>query len=450
MVINCDFQNVFYQHCGNQMTCLVENQQLPENKVIEFYIRNGRRIPKNSVTFVKFNNCNVTKVPNGITTVFVNLKVLNIFNSKLKKISKEDIAEYRNLEQFFCQENEIEFLPGDLFDGFVNLIYVTFWGNKLKVIEPNILDGLVNLKHASFQKNVNYNCYYSTYPIFPHGISLADMKAELYEKFQKRFKFFEDMKESLEELNETATNLKKSELKWTYKYLELDNKVMNLNKTIQDLQESEKKLKSELAHQRLQQTQPRGQSPNPGPNLTIDIRAFIQEEATKDFQITIDGQNFPVHKFLLAARSPTLAEILKNNPEVESLNLVDISVETFEMILKFLYTDELPGDDGTNFFHLFTAAGKLKIEKLLKFAGSKIINEINQENALTIFTISASFGLNDLKQKSFHFIKIKYKKINIKDYWIHNPETLIKIIEKFKKKEEAVKEFEKELDKLAI
>ncbi|KAL7013176.1 hypothetical protein ACKWTF_015234 [Chironomus riparius] len=80
-----------------------------------------------------------------------------------------------------------------------------------------------------------------------------------------------------------------------------------------------------------------------------------------------------IHEFLLAARSPILAEILKSNPEVENLNLVEISVEIFKIILKFLYTDELPGGNGTNVLNLFAAAGKLKIEELKNFLGTKLL-----------------------------------------------------------------------------
>ena len=60
----------------------------------------------------------------------------------------------------------------------------------------------------------------------------------------------------------------------------------------------------------------------------------------KDFSIKIEDREFKVHKFLLAARSPTLAEMIKNNPDADELQLVDISVEIFEKILKYLYVSK--------------------------------------------------------------------------------------------------------------
>jgi len=180
------------------------------------------------------------------------------------------------------------------------------------------------------------------------------------------------------------------------------------------------------------------------------IKFHETDKSFIDFHIQIDDREFPVHKFLLAARSPTLAEILKNNPEVENLNLVDISVEIFEIILKFLYTDELPGDNGTNFLHLFAAAGKLKIEELKEYAATKLIDQTDEKNALDILKISNKYEHDELRQFAYGKIKEENPKIEFKDEWSKDVETLIKIIEAFKMKEEAIKKAEEEFKNLII
>jgi hypothetical protein len=182
--------------------------------------------------------------------------------------------------------------------------------------------------------------------------------------------------------------------------------------------------------------------------LFSDIKDFMQDETTKDFWIQIDDYQFPVHKFLLAARSPTLAEILKNNPEVEKLNLVDISVEIFEKILKFLYTDELPGDDGTNFLHLFAAAGKLKIGQLKEFAAKKLFDQIDENNAMDVLILSNKYEHEELRRKSFKIIKQKYPKVAFKDEWSVNTDKMIKVIEIIKQKEEAERKMQEDLEKI--
>ncbi|CAG9811148.1 unnamed protein product [Chironomus riparius] len=175
---------------------------------------------------------------------------------------------------------------------------------------------------------------------------------------------------------------------------------------------------------------------------------YASSSGKKNSKAMQQRQEFPVHKFLLAARSPTLDELFKANPKVENLNLIDISVETFEIILKFLYTDELPGDDGANFLHLFAATDKLKIEDLMEFAATKLIYEVNQKNALTMFKLSHKHGYEELKQKSFNEVKKKYSKINFNDKWIDDINLMIEIVANYEKKEAEIEKLQMDFQKL--
>jgi len=262
---------------------------------------------------------------------------------------------------------------------------------------------------------------------------LEKSEAILKEEIQ-RFRSFNDKYEDIQKQSKIVQADLNNQLQ------QLQNSNKNLKKENQDL----KKIKSNLESKNIATIS----TSDLKTGLLTDLNTLIQDETTKDIRIIIEDQEFPVHKFLLAARSPTLAEILKNNPEVENLNLVDISVEIFEIILKFLYTDELPGDDGTNFLQLFAAAGKLKITKLVKYAATKIIGQVDSENAFEILRHSVFFGLDDLKQKAFQEVKKKYENISFNDELIDNPEKLVKIIATFKKREEAQKKFDEEIKEL--
>ena len=67
------------------------------------------------------------------------------------------------------------------------------------------------------------------------------------------------------------------------------------------------------------------------------LRDFKNFSLSEDFTIKIDEKEFKVHKLILAARSPTIAEMIENNLDANELNLVDLSVEIFEKILEFIY-----------------------------------------------------------------------------------------------------------------
>jgi hypothetical protein len=288
-----------------------------------------------------------------------------------------------------------------LFEDFKNLERVDFSENPLQIVEPNFLDGLNKLSYGNF--TLKFGSF--------NGVDKCRkniIKKYLLNVFVKN------------DSGIVTKFIKKIQFK---------------------VQETNKKLKYDKVPEQLE-VQPVVNKKSK--SVCSDLRKFIQDETTKDFKIVIGDKDFPVHKFLLAARSPTLAEILKANPEVEHLNLVDISVKIFEKILKFLYTDELPGDDETNFLHLFAAAGMLKIEELKDFAATKLTDKMDQNNVLEIFKLSIKYEEKELRQKAFDELKRYNQNYKLKDEWIAKPEIVITAIEHFKKAEEAIRILEEE------
>ncbi|CAG9811216.1 unnamed protein product [Chironomus riparius] len=153
MKLTCTFEDFIFNNGDKFYQRIIKDQEVPQNSKFEF---SGQHLPKKydpDVTFIEFRDCKCPKVPQGLTKTFPNLKVLSICNSKLKDISKDDMAEYKNLFKFICHKNEVDFLPGDLFEGFEDLTYIKFTSNKLGVIEPNLFDNLYRLEYINFKSN---------------------------------------------------------------------------------------------------------------------------------------------------------------------------------------------------------------------------------------------------------------------------------------------------------
>uniref|UniRef100_A0A453RLV7 BTB domain-containing protein n=1 Tax=Aegilops tauschii subsp. strangulata TaxID=200361 RepID=A0A453RLV7_AEGTS len=67
-----------------------------------------------------------------------------------------------------------------------------------------------------------------------------------------------------------------------------------------------------------------------------------------DVSFVVDGETFPAHRAVLAARSPVFkAELFGSMAEstMSRVTLEDIDLATFKVFLRFIYTDALPGDD---------------------------------------------------------------------------------------------------------
>ena len=221
MVINCQFRSILFNHGETYYCCLINKIQPTVNKRLDIVGFHECEKTNNDVNHIKFEDCIVTKIPQELTLIFPNLKNLVIINSKLKKICRNDLIEYRNLEIISFADNELEFLPGDLFQHFQHLSIINFKRNKLTLVEPNLLNGLGALKMVNFSENPRYEKLFSIYPDYNPNATLEEVKNELYEKFYSRYDFLQKLKNSEEHLKLENIELKKKMEKmltnnWTF------------------------------------------------------------------------------------------------------------------------------------------------------------------------------------------------------------------------------------------
>ena len=249
--------------------------QISKDEEFKFF---GSHLPGKSNTdaiYVEVHGC-CNAVPQGLTKHFPNMKILGIIYVKLQKICKEDLAEYKNLEGFICQNTDLMFLPRNLFDGFKNLKFIDFYRNKLKIVEPNILDGLDKLEFVDFRRNRNYFKDFSNNPYFYSCMTLSGIKSHLFERFftldeQIIMKYMENYPEKLnllkilkDQVEEVDLRFRKHELIFEFpdpnmmkerkefeqqmnmKIEELENLNSKLINKVKNLEESKSKIKEQI------------------------------------------------------------------------------------------------------------------------------------------------------------------------------------------------------------
>jgi len=395
MALQCTFSTDIYSDGRIFYSCKIEGQSITASTALKIQGKHEQGKSLKDVKEVIFNGCKLSKIPQGLTALFPFMEDLSVWSSNLRTINKKELREYKFLKRIFICSSNIQYIPGDLFDGFNNLEEISFAGNEIKIIEPTVLDGLRKLRHVNFSRNPNYDMIYSTYPNYRPNATLDGLKKLITNVFLENIK--------------------------TYKEL----------------------MRAEFAKEMFNcDADPRLRN-----NFFTDLFNLSRNDESKDFTINIEHHEFHVHKFILVARSQTLAEIIRNNPMVENLNLVDIPVEIFKKILKYLYTDTFPmNEDILSYINIFAAAGRLKIEELKNFAANQMLNKVNRPNAVEILTLSNKYGHSKLRQKAFNEIKKCYPKLIFKDHWIEEPTIVADMIDKFKKKEDAIKRLEREFE----
>ena len=290
MEVPCIFRDNTFLDDKIFYVCEFINQNIPDNIQIKpngmhQFSHTGRGWKNENVSGVIFNKCIMTKVPQGLTKIFPNMKIFSIWGSNLKVVTKSDMAEYRNIERIGFCSNQIEYLPGDLFEGFTNLEEIAFKGNKLELIEPNLLDGLDKLKNINFKSNPAYSKCYSLLSGCQSNATFQEVKDELFLRYYRDHIKIEDFFKLTDDnlASKHTINLANNEIDL------LKDKNQDLNKENQNLRIENLKIKESV--QNMQKS------------AESDIKKFLETDETyKDFKIIIDDQEFPVHKFLLAVQ----------------------------------------------------------------------------------------------------------------------------------------------------
>jgi speckle-type POZ protein len=164
-----------------------------------------------------------------------------------------------------------------------------------------------------------------------------------------------------------------------------------------------------------------------GSGLKNDLDEFLSNDDFKDITIKIDEKEYKVHKFLLAARSPVMNRLMKNKPEAEEISLIDIPIETFEVVLEFVYDEKFPTDDA-DFLETYAVAAKLEIRELKEFSAEKLMTLITDDNALEIMALACKYESEKLKVKAFNQIRSFFPDKKLKDELADNPEAVKKLV----------------------
>lgn len=95
------------------------------------------------------------------------------------------------------------------------------------------------------------------------------------------------------------------------------------------------------------------------PTLGDQIKTLLTDDAEKtDVVFEVEGDRFPAHSLVVAARSSAFRAMLRTGAEMREgsegvIRIGDVRAPVFRVLLQFLYSDELPDGTGRNTSHEF-------------------------------------------------------------------------------------------------
>ena len=125
--------------------------------------------------------------------------------------------------------------------------------------------------------------------------------------------------------------------------------------------------------------------------------------------LTEDGGSFEVHRIILEKENSYFKALFKHSKE-NTIILRDLSCETLDQILSFIYTKIVP-TDSEKMLELFIASDYLLVDELKQFLKKYLIENITIENCVKIHLISLQIKDEELICVSYRFIQTHFQVI---------------------------------------
>jgi BTB/POZ domain len=142
--------------------------------------------------------------------------------------------------------------------------------------------------------------------------------------------------------------------------------------------------------------------------ILSDISGLYGDLLLSDFKFIVEGQEFPIHKNILAARSPVFLKMFTGNFQEKNgkqREVLDASKEAFGELMRFIYTGEVL-DFENHVEELLALADRYEVTDLQKICELKLMANLKDENAESIFQLAHQHQCNgELKQAAFSMLQ---------------------------------------------
>lgn len=157
----------------------------------------------------------------------------------------------------------------------------------------------------------------------------------------------------------------------------------------------------------------------PRPSILDDLKNLRFTTDLSDMKLIVNKEEFPVHKSILAARSPvfsTMFRIDMREKKENTANIVDIEPRVMKEVLNFIYTDKV-NIDSAPIKDLLAAADKYQIEGLRIICLEAIVSRMSIDNVIEVLAITDRYGIPALQDHAINFLASNRADIVAKKNW---------------------------------
>ncbi|KAF8661061.1 hypothetical protein HU200_057159 [Digitaria exilis] len=150
-------------------------------------------------------------------------------------------------------------------------------------------------------------------------------------------------------------------------------------------------------------------------DLHRDLGELLDSQVGANVTLAVSGEHIPVHKNILAARSPVfMAEFFGSMAErsAERVEIKDMDAQVLKAMLRFIYTgmvhefDNQPaaGENAVMAQHLLVAADRYGLDRLNVICEQRLIVGIDIETVASTLALAEQHNCAGLKGKCIEFI----------------------------------------------
>jgi hypothetical protein len=146
--------------------------------------------------------------------------------------------------------------------------------------------------------------------------------------------------------------------------------------------------------------------------FATSYRHFRDLERLSDFTFNVQGKELKVHKLILLCASEVFKTMIDSSfdeSKTNSSKIDDISSDVFEILLKFIYGDQIEFEKAAKtelLYDLFEAAHKYQMKVLENYCIARIFKELTSTvDAFSSYSLACRYEIQDLKEYCWEVIQ---------------------------------------------